>query len=56
MVKHGWEIDSLPIIFTGGGSILLAEVINDFETFTLSENPIYDNLDGFVEMGMILNE
>lgn len=56
MLKHKWEIQSLPIVFTGGGSILLKETINEYETFIMSDNPIFDNLDGFGEMGMILSE
>lgn len=56
MLKHSWEIQTLPIVFTGGGSILLKEMIEEFETFRVSENCIYDNLDGFAEMGMILND
>lgn len=56
MLKHSWEIQTLPIVFTGGGSILLQEIIEEYETFRVSENCIYDNLDGFLEMGMILSE
>ena len=56
MLKHSWEIQSLPIVFTGGGSILLKDIIEEYETFMVSDNPIYDNLDGFGEMGMILSE
>lgn len=56
MLKHKWEIQSLPIVFTGGGSLLLQEVINEYETFSVSENCIFDNLDGFGEMGLILSE
>lgn len=56
MLKHSWEIQALPIVFTGGGSILLQEMIEEYETFRVSENCIYDNLDGFMEMGMILSE
>lgn len=56
MLKHGWEIQSLPIVFTGGGAILLKEVIEEYETFKVSENPLFDNLDGFGEMGLILSE
>lgn len=56
MLKHSWEIQSLPIVFTGGGALLLSEVIEEYETFRVSENPIYDNVEGFAEMGMILSE
>lgn len=56
MLKHSWEIQSLPIVFSGGGSILLQDVIEEYETFKVSENPTFDNLDGFGEMGMILSE
>lgn len=56
MLKHAWEIQSLPIVFTGGGSILLKDIIEEYETFMVSDNPVFDNLDGFGEMGMILNE
>ena len=56
MLKHAWEIQSLPIVFTGGGSILLKDIIEEYETFMVSDNPVFDNLDGFGEMGMILSE
>ena len=56
MLKHKWEVRTLPILFTGGGSILLKETIEEYETFIISDNPIFDNVDGFAEMGMILNE
>lgn len=56
MLKHSWEIQTLPIVFTGGGSILLQEIIEEYETFRVSENPLFDNLDGFMEMGLILSE
>lgn len=56
MLKHGWEIQTLPIVFSGGGSILLKNIIEEYETFMVSDNPIFDNLEGFCEMGMILSE
>lgn len=56
MLKHSWEIQTLPIVFTGGGSLLLQEIIEEYETFKVSENCIFDNLDGFMEMGLILSE
>ena len=40
MLKHSWEIQSLPIVFTGGGSILLKDIIEEYETFMVSDNPI----------------
>ena len=55
MLKHGWEIQTLPIVFTGGGSLLLKDMIEQIDTFIVSDNCIFDNLDGFTEMEMILN-
>lgn len=51
MVKHNYEIETLPIVFGGGGSIPLEDVINEFETFSLSDEPLLDNLIGFEEVG-----
>lgn len=56
MLKHKWEIQTLPIVFTGGGSILLKDIIEEYETFMVSDNPVFDNVQGFREMGMILSE
>ena len=56
MLKHAWEIQTLPIVFTGGGSLLLKDIIEEYETFSISNNPLCDNVDGFAEMGLILSE
>ena len=50
MISHHWEYDTMPIVFTGGGSLILKDVIPMIENFKLSENPTFDNVDGFEEM------
>lgn len=56
MLKHSWEVQSLPIVFSGGGAILFKDIIEEYDTFQVSPNPLYDNLDGFKEMEVLLNE
>lgn len=54
MLKHNWEVQTLPIVFTGGGSLLLKDIIEECETFIVSDNCVFDNVDGFVELGGML--
>ncbi len=54
MLTHGWEIETLPIVFSGGGSILLEDVIDNFATFSLSDEPLFDNMKGFSELGVLV--
>lgn len=56
MVEHGWELGSMKIVFTGGCSLILKDVIEEYEDFVVSENCLYDNLKGFKEMGVLLDE
>lgn len=56
MLKHNWEVQTLPIVFTGGGSLLLKDIIEECETFIVSDNCLYDNVDGFLELGGMANE
>lgn len=56
MINHGWEFDTIPIIFTGGGSIIMKNVINRIENFMVSENPILDNVDGFEQLEVMADE
>lgn len=51
MIKHNYEIETLPVVFGGGGSILLTDIVNEFETFSVTDEPLLDNLYGFEEMG-----
>lgn len=48
MRKHNWDINTTPIIITGGGAIVLEEYIrNQFETSIIkSQNCVYDNAIG----------
>lgn len=56
MFRHNWEIETMQIVFTGGGSIYLKDVIEEFETFSLSETPFDDNRDGFAELVVLSHE
>ena len=52
---RNWMIEGLPIIVTGGGSCYFIEVINEFlHEVTISENSVWDNVDGFAEIGGII--
>ena len=46
----------MKIVFTGGCSLILKDVIEEYEDFFVSENCLYDNLKGFKEMGVLLDE
>lgn len=50
MISHHWEYDTMPIVFTGGGSLILKNIIPMIENFKISDNPTFDNVDGFEEM------
>lgn len=53
--SRNWMIEGLPIIVTGGGSCYFMEVINEFlHEVTFSENNVWDNVDGFAEIGGII--
>lgn len=55
MVKHDWEIDSLPVVWTGGGANIIKNVVNQVDTFIASDNACYDNIDGFQELGVLVH-
>lgn len=45
---YNWNIDDLPVIFTGGGSLRLEEQIKQ-HNWSISKNPIWDNVQGFLK-------
>lgn len=52
---RNWMIEGLPVIITGGGSCYFVEAIDELlrET-TISNNEVWDNVDGFGEIGGIV--
>lgn len=54
--RCNWNIDNLKLIFTGGGSRLLAEYITTLiPNATISKNAIWDNVHGFYAIGGVLH-
>lgn len=45
--KYNWNIAELPIVFTGGGSLMLERQIKAISG-RISKNPIWDNVQGFL--------
>lgn len=45
--KYNWNVDKLPIVFTGGGSLMLEKQIKAING-RISKNPIWDNVQGFL--------
>jgi hypothetical protein len=45
--SYGWNIGEIPLCFTGGGSVLLKHHIETIPHAIISDNPIWDNVDGF---------
>ncbi len=53
--SRNWMIEGLPIVVTGGGSCYFVEVINELlHKATISENGVWDNVNGFSEIGGII--
>jgi plasmid segregation protein ParM len=53
--KYDWNINRMPIYFTGGGSLLLNKYIKELlPSAIISKDPIWDNVEGFNYMGGIL--
>lgn len=47
LLEKKWSLGSLPLFFTGGGSLILSKYIeNNFVNYQISKNCLYDNLDG----------
>lgn len=46
--KYNWNITDMPIIFTGGGSLKLEKQIHEING-TISKNPVWDNVQGFLK-------
>jgi hypothetical protein len=46
--KYNWHIGALPLIFTGGGSLLLENQIKT-NGYAVSKDPVWDNAKGFLK-------
>ena len=47
LLEKKWGLGSLPLFFTGGGSLVLSKYIDkNFTNYTISKNCLFDNLDG----------
>lgn len=47
LLEKKWSLGSLPLFFTGGGSLVLSKYIeNNFTNYHISDNCLFDNLDG----------
>jgi hypothetical protein len=47
--KYNWNIGSLPLVFTGGGSLILDRQIGLLPNAKLSKNPIWNNANGYLK-------
>ena len=58
LLEKKWGLGSLPIFFTGGGSLVLSKYIQEnFTNYVISKNCLFDNLDGLtVVKGEIEND
>lgn len=53
-ILYNWEINSIPILFSGGTSLLLKDhITKHFPTATISSNALYDNCIGAYNMAEI---
>jgi plasmid segregation protein ParM len=49
--RRNWNLSDVPVLFTGGGSILLADRLRDqFPKSILSKNAVWDNAYGFYKL------
>lgn len=49
--RYNWNISALPIVFTGGGSVLLEQHLKDkFTNVKMSKHPIWDNCFGYYKL------
>ncbi|HEY5588908.1 MAG TPA: ParM/StbA family protein [Candidatus Paceibacterota bacterium] len=54
--KYNWDVKNLKICFTGGGSIMLeSQIHTKLPNASISDNAIFDNANGFLRIGEILN-
>lgn len=51
MKANNWNINHMEIVFTGGGSLLLRDLIED-KGFSVSETSVWDNVCGFYNLGV----
>lgn len=52
-IKKGWDIKNLDFVFVGGGSLLFKEeILKEIPDAYISENGVFDNVEGFLEVGL----
>jgi plasmid segregation protein ParM len=52
MKKYNWNLNSIPIVFTGGGSALFNKILREYlPTAIISPNAIWDNAKGYLKVG-----
>jgi len=55
MRAHNWSIETLPILGVGGGILELEDIMKQyFPQLQLSQNPIYDNVNGLFNIGKVM--
>jgi hypothetical protein len=55
--KYNWNLNNLPLAFSGGGSLLLSNVIREKKpNAIISEDPIWDNANAYYMIGGLMNE
>lgn len=52
--KNGWNIESLKVLFTGGGSLILERYLSKVFNGCLSDDPVNDNVLGLWKVGRLL--
>lgn len=52
--KNGWNLESIKILFTGGGSLILEKYLTKVFNGRLSNDSINDNVLGLWEVGNLL--
>lgn len=57
LLEKKWSLGSLPLFFTGGGTLFFNSYIQEeFSNLTISQDCIYDNLNGLAVVEQQLNE
>jgi plasmid segregation protein ParM len=54
--QYNWNLKALPIVFTGGGSLMLEKQIRQLDNARLSRNPVWDNVQGFLKLKEMYRE
>jgi plasmid segregation protein ParM len=52
--RYNWNVEAIPLLFTGGGSLLLEKQIKELPNATLSGNAVFDNAMGFYKLKELL--